>query len=115
MTSRSKPRGLSREEEVELAKSNKKVKDGHHVGFKDGSSESGHSQDQQTEWGSLKKSFRDKLVGVILGAYAKAFDFIDFMEAGDEAKSDEEVEDLREGLVTVTLTRETKRRIRGPW
>ena len=81
----------------------------------DRSSENGHSQDQQTEWGSLKKSFRDKLVGVILGAYAKAFDFIDFMEAGDEAKSDEEVEDLREGLVTVTLTRETKRRIRGPW
>ena len=46
MSSRSKPRGLSREEEVELAKSNKKVKDGHHAGFKDGSSESGHAQDQ---------------------------------------------------------------------
>ena len=114
MSSRSKPRGLSREEEVELAKSNKKVKDGHHAGFKDGSNESGHTQDQQITWGSPGKSFRDKLVEVISGAYAKAFDFIDFMEAGDEAESDEEVEDLREGLAAVTLTRETKRRIKGP-
>ncbi|XP_023879304.2 uncharacterized protein LOC111991740 [Quercus suber] len=115
MASRSKPRGLSREEEVELARSNKKVKDGHHAGFNDGFSESGPSQDQQTAWVSSRKSFRDKLVGVIPGAYAKAFDFTDFMEAEDEAESDEEVEDLREGLAAVTLTRETKRRIRGPW
>ena len=54
-------------------------------------------------------------MGVIPGAYAKAFDFTDFMEAGDEAESDEEVEDLREGLAAITLTRETKRRIKGPW
>ena len=54
-------------------------------------------------------------MGVIPGAYAKAFDFTDFMEAEDEAESDVEVKDLREGLAAVTLTRETKRRIRGPW
>ncbi|KAL0001778.1 hypothetical protein SO802_015559 [Lithocarpus litseifolius] len=32
-----------------------------------------------------------------------------------EANSDEEVEELREGLVAVKLTRETKLRIRKPW
>ena len=115
MSSRSKPRGLSREEEVELARSNKKVKDGHHAGFKDGSNESGHTQDQQITWGSPGKSFRDKLVEVISGAYAKVFDFTDFMEAEDEVESDVEMEDLHEGLAAVTLTKETKRRIRDPW
>ena len=115
MSSCSKPRGLSREEKVELARSNKKVKDGHHAGFKDGSNESGHTQDQQITWGSPGKSFRDKLVEVISGAYAKAFDFTDFMEAEDEVESDVEMEDLHEGLAAVTLTKETKRRIRDPW
>ena len=37
------------------------------------------------------------------------------MEAEDGAKSDEEVEDLREGLAVVKLTRDTKLCIRSPW
>lgn len=37
------------------------------------------------------------------------------MEAEDGVKSDEEVEDLREGLAVVELTRDTKLCIRSPW
>nr|POE52338.1 uncharacterized protein CFP56_60843 [Quercus suber] len=44
------------------------------------------------------------------GAFAKAFDFSDLMDA--EAKSDDEVSNLREGLAAVKLSRETKLRIR---
>ena len=52
-------------------------------------------------------------MGEIPGAYAKAFDFSDLMDM--EADSDEEVEELREGLAAVKLSRETKLRIRKPW
>ena len=85
MTSRSKPRGLSREEEEELSRSKKKFKDIHNASFNDGSNESDHSQDQQNAWVSSKDSFKDKLEGVIPRAYAKAFNFTDYMEAEDEA------------------------------
>lgn len=50
-------------------------------------------------------------MGEILGAYAKAFDFSDFLDM--EADLDEEVEELREGLAIVKLIRET--RISKPW
>ncbi|XP_023873798.1 uncharacterized protein LOC136071564 [Quercus suber] len=85
-------RELSREEEAELFRSKKKVKEGDHADFHDGLSESGHSQG---------------------GAYAKAFDFSDLLDM--EAKSDEEVEELRDGLAAIKLTRETKLRIRKLW
>jgi len=52
-------------------------------------------------------------VGEIPGAYAKAFDFSDLRDM--EADSNEEVEDLREGLAAVKLMRETKLCIRKPW
>ena len=52
-------------------------------------------------------------MGEIPGAYVKAFDFSDLLDM--EADSDEEVEELREGLATVKLTRETKLRIRKSW
>ena len=52
-------------------------------------------------------------MGEIPGAYVKAFNFSDLLDM--EADSDEEVEELREGLATVKLTRETKLRIRKPW
>nr|POE85635.1 hypothetical protein CFP56_55110 [Quercus suber] len=79
---RPKNRYLSREEEDELARSKKKVKDVHHADFFD-------------------------------GAHAKAFDFTDFLDK--EADFDEEMDELREGLVAVKLSRETKLRIRKPW
>ena len=108
-----KNRELPREEEAELSRSKKKVKEGHHADFNDGLGESGHSQGGQSSWGAAKKTFKDKLVGEIPGAYVKAFDFSDLLDM--EADSDEEVEELREGLATVKLTRETKLRIRKPW
>ena len=42
--SMTKNRVLSREEEAELSRSKKKVKEGHHTDFNDGLSDSGHSQ-----------------------------------------------------------------------
>lgn len=113
MEARPKHRVLSREEEAEISRSKKKVKDVHHAGFNDGTSEGGQSQWHQGTWGSPKKSFKDKLVGEIPGAFAKAFDFTDLIE--DEAESDDEMLDLREGLAAVKLSRETKLRIRSPW
>lgn len=110
---RSKNRDLTREEEAELCRSTKKVKDVHHADFNDGSSESGHSQDAQNTWGASRRTFKEKLVGEIPGAYAKAFDFTDLL--GMEEDSDEEMDELCEGLVAVKLTRETKSRIRRPW
>jgi len=89
------------------------VKEGHHAEFNDGLSKGGHSQEGQNSWGTPKKTFKDKLVGEIPGAYAKAFDFSDLMDM--EADSDEEVEELREGLAAAQLMRETKLRIRKPW
>lgn len=110
---RSKNRDLTREEEAELCRSTKKVKDVHHADFNDGSSESGHSQDAQKTWGASRRTFKEKLVGEIPGAYAKAFDFTNLL--GMEEDSDEEMDELCEGLVAIKLTRETKSRIRRPW
>ena len=99
-----KNKELSREEEDELSKSKKKVKEGHCANFNEGLSKSGHSQGGQSSWGAEKKTFKEKLVGEIPGAYAKAFDFSDLM--GMEVDSDEEVEELHEGLEAVKLMRE---------
>ena len=45
-------------------------------------------------------------MGEIPGAYTKAFDLLDLMDM--EAESNDEVEELREGLTAMKLTRETK-------
>ena len=108
-----KNRELSREEEAELSRSKKKVKEGYHAEFNDGTSESGQSQGGQNSWGAAKKSFKDKLMGELPGVYAKAFEFSETLDL--DADSDEEVEELREGLTAIKLTRETKLRIRKPW
>ena len=110
---RSKLRTLSREEEAELSRSTKKVTDIHHADFSEISSENEHSPRSFREGVLPNKSFKDKLVGEIPGAYAQAFDFTDQME--DDADLDDEVAGLREGLAIVKLTKETKIRIRGPW
>lgn len=90
-----KPRTLSREEEVELAQSNKKVKDWHHAGFpersNDQSGENPPPTDSSEHSNATNTSFRDKLVGAIPGAYAKAFDFADQMDE-DLSSNDEDVE-----------------------
>ena len=110
---RPKNRTLSREEEAELSRSKKKVKEVHHAEFVDGASERGHFQGLQDTWGSDRRTFKEKLVGEMPGAYAIAFDFTDMLDM--EADSDEEMEDLRQGLVAVKLSKETKIRIRKPW
>ena len=112
-----KPRTLSREEEAELARSNKKVKDSHHAEFREGligdsPASEGHHRDSTTG-----VSFKDKLVGVIPGAYVKAFEFDNLMEEDEESDGEGEVGQgkLREGWVSVQLTKETKQRLRGTW
>ena len=75
---------------AKLSRSKKKVKEGHHTEFNDGLSEGEHSWGGQNSWGTAKKTFKDKLVGEIPRAYAKAFDFSNLV--------DMEVEELREGL-----------------
>ena len=88
---------LSREEQEELARSTKKVKNVSHAGFRErleigpSSPSNGHGQ-----WSGMS-SFKDKLVGEIPGAYTQAFNFGDLRK--DDEGSDEEVETLRKGLV----------------
>ena len=117
---RMKPRMLSREEEAELARSNKKVKGGHHGGFKDGFNE-WSGEPPPSEWSrqpfAKDASFRDKLVGTIPGAFAKAFDLTDQMDEDVYSDNDdpETLGALRKGMVAVKLTKETKNRIRKSW
>ena len=106
---------LSREEEAELARSNKKVKDYHQAGFDDESSEGSPHQLVQDTWAHSKVSFKDKLVGQIPGAFVQAFDLSDQMDAEVDSDDEDPTERLREGLVAVKLTRETKMRIRDSW
>lgn len=61
---------LSAEEEAELARSNKKVKEMHHPSFFARGSTSG-----EKSFLPLKFSFKDKLVGEIPGAFVQAFNF----------------------------------------
>lgn len=58
-------------------------------------------------------SYKDSLLGDILGAYAQAFGFDRVEEA--EVESDTKLDDLVEGMVDVKLSKETKSRIREPW
>nr|POE45676.1 uncharacterized protein CFP56_05566 [Quercus suber] len=104
---------LSREEQEELVRSNKKVKNVCHADFREGLesgpslSTNGHGQ-----WSGMS-SFKDKLVGEIPGAYKQAFSFGDIME--DDEGSDEDVETLRKGLVACRFSRDFKQHIRAPW
>ena len=112
-----KPRMLSREEEAELARSNKKVKGGHHEGFKDGFYDR-CGEPPPSNWSrhpfAKDASFRDKLVGSIRGAFTKAFNLTNQMD--EEVYSDNDDPEihgsLRKGMVAVKLTKETKNRIR---
>ena len=112
-----KPRMLSRGEEAELARSNKKVKGGHHEGFKDGFYDRS-GEPLPSEWSrqpfAKDASFRDKLVGTIPGAFAKAFDLTDPMDEDVYSDDDDPKThgSLRKGMVAVKLTKETKNRIR---
>nr|POE90730.1 hypothetical protein CFP56_75173 [Quercus suber] len=100
MENRNLSRALSHEEETELARSTKKIKDGHHASFQEG-------QDRPTS------SFKDKLKGEIPGAFIQAFDFSETMDEDEE--SDDKLATIRDGFVAVSLSKSTKKRIRAPW
>ena len=97
---------LSREEENELVRSNKKIKDSHHAIEENSPTRSGGSTYPP------KLSFGDKLVREIPGAYSQAFAFLNQMEA--ESYSDEEIEEVREGFASISLSKETKQCMRVP-
>ncbi|XP_050242107.1 uncharacterized protein LOC126691071 [Quercus robur] len=100
-------RSISIEEEQELARSNKKVKDSHNATPVDSNRLPGSTSS------ASKFSFRDKLMGDIPDAYSHAFTYLDHMDADSE--SDEETEELCDGMAAICLSKETKRRIRAPW
>ena len=58
-------------------------------------------------------SYKDSLMGDILGAYKQAFRFDKNWE--EEYESDTELEPLLEGMAEVKLSKENKARIRAPW
>ncbi|KAK9996644.1 hypothetical protein SO802_021330 [Lithocarpus litseifolius] len=104
---------LSREEEAELARSNKKVKDVHHANFNGDQGFSSSNLLLENGQVSPAVSFKEKLLGDIPGAYRQAFDFTEQMEFENEKEPMISV--LREGMAAVNLSPEVKRRIRAPW
>ena len=114
----SKIRLLSREEEAELARSNKKVKNIHHVEYSGSPGETSLSHETHSPWNQSNASFKDKLVGEIPGAFAQAFDFTNDMDVEDDT-DDEDVEVNsnrgRPRQVAVKLSKETKQYIKKPW
>lgn len=104
---------LSTEEQEELVQSNKKPKDVKHAGYRERQDTDSVSPNHEQGGWSNEGSFKDKLVGDSPGAYNQAFCFEDNME--DDEGYDEEVENLREGLVAVKFSRGFKQLIRKPW
>nr|POF07720.1 hypothetical protein CFP56_61740 [Quercus suber] len=66
-----KPRTLSREEEAELARSNKKIKDIHHAKFNEGPRESSPPLGFQNLDSFVRASFKYKLMGEMPGLLLK--------------------------------------------
>lgn len=93
---------------MELARSNKKVKDIHHANFNEDTRANPFPSRVSSPSSQGKKSFRDKLIGEIPGAYAEAFDLADQME--EDPDSDDDKVDIGD----LSLVGE-ERRIRGPW
>ncbi|XP_065634091.1 uncharacterized protein LOC136069454 [Quercus suber] len=104
---------LSKEEQEELSRSKKKVKDVRYAEFRDRHESDPSSPNCGAGPWPQSMSFKDKLIGEIPGAYTQAFNFGEAMEDG--AELDEEVENLRRGLVAVKFSSDFKQQIRGPW
>ena len=105
--------GLSSEEEAELARSNKKVKDSHLANFMEDNANAVGETPWMKDTGNTQASFKDKLVGEIPGAYRQAFDFTDEMEDLPEAERD--ISSLREGLAAVRISNDLKHKIKAQW
>nr|POE89719.1 uncharacterized protein CFP56_49491 [Quercus suber]POE89722.1 uncharacterized protein CFP56_49494 [Quercus suber] len=104
---------LSTEEQEELARSNKKVKNVGHAGFQEGMDTSSSSPRRSNGRWNQSMTFKDRLMGEVPGAYTQAFSFEDLMK--DDIESDDEVEALREGLVAVKFSKDLKHEMRSPW
>ncbi|XP_075670276.1 uncharacterized protein LOC142640060 [Castanea sativa] len=85
----------SREEDEELQRSTKKVKDSHRVGA------------------SQIFSFKEKLIGEIPRAFEQAFDFENHMDT--EVESNNEFSEIPLGEAVVRLSGERKASIQAPW
>ena len=78
------PLTLSWEEQEELVRINKKVKDVRHVDYNKGQGSRSSSPNQgQVIWNELG-SFKERLIRDIPGAYTQAFSFGDTMEDDEE-------------------------------
>nr|XP_023877887.1 uncharacterized protein LOC111990334 [Quercus suber]POE79075.1 hypothetical protein CFP56_70868 [Quercus suber] len=95
----------SREEDEELQRSTKKVKEGH----RGKSVQDPHGL--STGGGSF--SYKETLVGELPGAFEQAFDFNHEMDF--DVISDDEYENLPPGEVAVKLSGERKNKIRASW
>ena len=99
MNSQSFP--LSSEDEDALHRSTKKIKDGH----------TPPPPPSNSTFQAL--SYKAKLVGQLRGAYEKAFSLVDQMQ--EDVESNVKEENVDEGDVVLTLSREDKIRIRSQW
>lgn len=95
----------SKEEDEELQRNTKKVKDSH----RGGASLVGH----HPHLGGESLSFKEKLIGEIPGAFKQAFDLENHMDM--EVESDDEFSEIPLGEAVVKLSGERKASIRAPW
>jgi len=108
---------LSSEEKNELIRSNKNVKDNHY-------NTTGRAVIEPlvaTDSIHPQLSFKAKLIGEILGAFAQAFDLRDKEETemtpsfSETDMESDEIRELREGLVAAKISQGLKQRIHAPW
>ena len=90
----------SREEDEELERSTKKVKENHSQGT------TSRLASPRTERRGGGFSYKEKLMGEIPGTFEQAFAFENEMET--EVESDDETSDLEAGIVAVNLSAERK-------
>ena len=92
------PLALSQEEQAELTRSNKKVKNINHTDYGEGQDAMPPSPNHSYSPWNRATSFKDRLMGEIPGAFSQAFKLVDNME--DESDSEEgEVEACEKGLL----------------
>lgn len=95
----------SDEEEDTLTSSTKKFKDSH--------LSTGDKGDKENGLRNKVGSYKDKLVGAILGAFKQAFGFDSSMQEDLDSNDDEE--QICEGSTKVCFSEEDKVRMRAPW
>ena len=95
----------SREEDEELQRSTKKVKENHHG--------RAAQEPHGLGTGGMGISYKETLVGELPGAFEQAFDFNQEMEF--DATSDDEFENLPPGEVAIKLSGERKNKIKASW